>query len=36
MTILFKNVCVAGFLEIGVKLLNIETLASRDAMREIR
>jgi hypothetical protein len=34
-TILFANVNVSGFVKLVMKLLNIETLVTRNAIREI-
>jgi hypothetical protein len=33
--ILFANVNVCGFVKVGMKLLNIETLVTRNAIQEI-
>jgi hypothetical protein len=34
-TILFANVNVSGFVRVGMKLLNIETLVTRNTIKEI-
>jgi hypothetical protein len=34
-TILFANVNVSGFVKVGMKLLNIEMLGTRNAIQEI-